>query len=91
MIANVEMRDEDLNLAKTFMKKNCGNRKDKVLKEGEVVIGSETKSSSKKYKEDDEYVGNVFGLGLMSRGGESQNQNSSTTYKKEWQLEYKCI
>lgn len=62
--------------ASELMRMNCGSKKPRITKEGEVVVGQETRS-----------YGDV---NSRKRGGYSTSESSYTTNSTEWRLNYKC-
>jgi hypothetical protein len=86
----LEHRKEDRVLAKSMMKENCDTKKVSILDEGEVVIGTITNSSNQSRKGGSTQVASLFGIPVTSSSADSQTSNSTTTQKKEWQMQYKC-
>jgi hypothetical protein len=86
----LEHRKEDRDLAKSFMKDNCGTKKSKILDEGEVVIGTTTNSNSKSREGGTSNFGSLFGIPLKTQTADSTSKTSTTTQEKEWQITYKC-
>lgn len=62
-------------MAKGIMKENCGGKRVEVLEEGESVIGTTSKTDTKK-------VDSVF---------TDSTSSTDTTNKTEWRIKYKCI
>jgi hypothetical protein len=93
---NLNHRTEDSALAHKMMSTNCGPLKVKVIEEGEVVIGEKTTSNSnQRYEsgESDAYVGNFFGMPVVSSGKDPATKTSSEASRvqiKEWQINYEC-
>ena len=92
----LEHRDEDRQKANTMMANTCGTNPVKVLEEGEVAVGQETKSNANKEHNagsNPTNVGSFFGLPVTTGGAnpsESTSTNSVTTAVKEWQISYEC-
>ena len=86
----LEHRKEDRDLAKSFMKDNCGEKKTRILDEGEVVIGTTTNSNSKTKEGGTSNFGSLFGIPLKTQTADSTSKTSTTTQEKEWQITYKC-
>lgn len=92
----LEHRPEDRQKAESMMKSVCGTNPVKVLEEGEVAVGQETKSSgSQEHRSGSSSttVGTLFGLPITSGGSnpsETTNTNTVTTSVKEWQISYEC-
>lgn len=87
----LEHREEDINLAKTFMKRNCGKKSSQIIDEGEVVVGTTTNSNSKSREGGSSRYGSLFGIPITSKSADTTNKVSTTTQEKEWQIKYKCI
>jgi len=93
---HLDNREEDKAKARQMMASNCGSAAVKVLEEGEVVVGQETKGTSDTTKSkavQGSQVGSLFGLPITSGGREAQDSTSSssvTTSVKEWQMSYEC-
>lgn len=93
----LEHRDEDRAKATTMMESNCRPAPVKVVEEGEVVIGQESKSNSDTAKhagESSTSMGSLFGIPLTSAGkdpSESTTSTVSTSQLKEWQISYECV
>lgn len=83
-------RQEDRDYSETLMKGNCGEKKIKILDEGEVVIGTVTNSNSQSRKGGETQMGSLFGLPVTSTTPNSTSQSTTTTQKKEWQIKYTC-
>lgn len=92
----VEHRDEDRAKAQEMMERTCQPTAVKVLEEGEVVVGQETKvkgSTSFEEGKQGEKVGDLFGIPLVSGSkapGQETESSSSTLQIKEWQISYEC-
>ncbi|MGZ3781606.1 MAG: hypothetical protein ACXVCY_13220 [Pseudobdellovibrionaceae bacterium] len=92
----LEHRPEDRQKAESMMKSVCGTNPVKIVEEGEVAIGQETKSSgSQEHKSGSAptNVGTLFGLPITSGGSnpsDTANTNTVTTSVKEWQISYEC-
>jgi hypothetical protein len=92
----VEHRDEDRAKAQDMMTKTCSPMPVKVLEEGEVVVGQETKTkgnTSFNQGKEGEQVGSLFGVPLVSGQkdpSQSTESSSSTVQIKEWQISYEC-
>lgn len=86
----LEHRDEDRTLADSLMKRNCGSKKIEITDEGEVVVGSVTKSNTEKRDSTERVSGKFFGMDVISGNPASQSTQSETVSKKEWQLKYIC-
>lgn len=92
----LDNREEDKQKARQMMASNCGTLPVKVLEEGEVVVGQETKGTSDTTKSkavQGSQVGTLFGLPITSGGRDAQDSTSSssvTTSVKEWQMSYEC-
>ena len=88
-------REEDRAKAEVKMKTNCQPGAYKVLEEGEVAVGEETKSSSKETDRasTERSVGKIFGVDLMSGEAAGKNKEAThvTTQIKEWHISYKCM
>lgn len=91
----LNFRDEDRAKAESKMKSNCNPGAFKVLEEGEVAIGQETKSSGKETDRasSERKVGSLFGIPVTSgeAGGKNTESSQVTTSVKEWQISYKCL
>lgn len=85
-----EHRQEDKDLANSMMSQNCTPKSAEVQSEGEVVIGSTTQSSTEKRAGNEQQVGKFLGMAVMSGDPDTENQNSTTLQKKEWQIAYLC-
>ena len=89
-----EHRDEDRQKADSIMKSNCGNLSIKILEEGEVVTGQETKTTGNETNRDDSRsnVGSLFGIPLTSgsAAGKETQQSATISQLKEWQISYEC-
>lgn len=83
-------RQEDRDYSETLMKGNCGEKKIKILDEGEVVIGTVTNSNTQSREGGETHMGSLFGLPVTSTTPNSTSQSSTTTQKKEWQIKYTC-
>ncbi|MNT49851.1 hypothetical protein D3C72_1867280 [compost metagenome] len=92
----LDHRDEDRIKAQGMMDRTCQPLAVKVLEEGEVVVGQETKSSGNTSFNDgnkSQKVGDLFGMPVMSGGKDPSQQvesSTSTTQIKEWQINYEC-
>ncbi len=88
----LDHNEQDRQHAEGMMSKSCGAKKFAVLEEGEVVIGTETKSNeTRKAGTEGKKMGSLFGIPLTSAGTDPSKATSSTTLqKKEWQIKYKC-
>lgn len=90
----LNFRDEDRKKAEEKMASNCGTVPYKIMEEGEVAIGQETKSNSRDTKRDnsEKQVGSLLGIALMSgdKGGKDTESSSVVTSVKEWQIAYEC-
>ena len=90
----LDPRDEDRAKAELKMQQNCGAGKYKILEEGEVVIGQKTNSDTREDNRDrnQQKIGSVFGMPLMSGDAGGKNMSGSTTTEnvKEWQISYEC-
>lgn len=88
---------EDQEKAKMMMASNCGTAAVKVVEEGEVAVGQETRSSADTTKRPGyagTQVGTLFGLPVTSGGSHATDSTSGTavtTSIKEWQISYECI
>ncbi|MEM7646501.1 MAG: hypothetical protein AAF203_06310 [Pseudomonadota bacterium] len=83
-------RAEDQELAQSKMQRNCAGRKVAVEEEGEVVVGTLTKSNTQAHRGNKRQVGSLFGTPVLA-GHDGETQTSSeTTQKKEWQIKYRC-
>lgn len=91
----LNFKDEDRNKAEIRMKSNCNPGPYKIVEEGEVAIGQETKSTGKETdRKNREYdVGKLFGVPLVSgdAGGKNTENSQLVTSVKEWQISYKCV
>jgi hypothetical protein len=93
---HMDPRDEDKQKANQMMASNCGSAPVKVLEEGEVAVGQETKGTADTTKSkatQGTTVGSLFGLPITSGGQDAQDRTSSssvTTAVKEWQISYEC-
>jgi hypothetical protein len=91
----VKFRDEDRAKAEQHMQSNCGQLPYKILEEGEVAIGEETKTNGKETDRasNQRKVGSIFGMPVVSGEAAGKNTESSqvTTSVKEWQISYKCL
>lgn len=91
----LNFRDEDRARAESKMQSNCNPAAYKVMEEGEVVIGQETKTSGKETDRasTEHKVGSLFGMPLISgeKGGKNTETSQVTTNVKEWQISYKCV
>lgn len=91
----LNFRDEDRNRATERMQSNCNPGAVKVIEEGEVAVGQETKSSGRETdrKSSETKVGSLFGVPIMSgeAGGKNTESSHVTTAIKEWQISYKCV
>jgi hypothetical protein len=91
-----EHRDEDMAKAQQMMASNCATLPVKVLEEGEVAVGQETKSSSSTTNNqgtEGHQVGTLFGLPITSGGTQASKDTAgtaTTTSIKEWQISYEC-
>lgn len=89
-------RDEDSYKAEQMMKSNCGELAVKVLEEGEVEVGQETKTQASTQHEEARrgtQVGTFLGLPVTSGGRNAESQTTgvtSTVAVKEWQIQYEC-
>lgn len=92
----LEHRDEDRAKAQSMMERTCQPLTVKVIEEGEVVVGQETKvKGNTSYNEGSkgEKVGDLFGMALISgkkAPGQESESSSSTVQLKEWQITYEC-
>ncbi len=86
----LDHRNEDRDLAKSFMKENCEGKKVSVKDEGEVVIGTVTNSNSEASKGSSVKMGSLFGIPVSSSNPDSSSSSTTTTQKKEWQINYIC-
>jgi hypothetical protein len=92
----LDHRDEDRIKAQTMMDRTCQPLAVKILEEGEIVVGQETKSSgntSFNEGQKGQKVGNLFGMPVTSGGKDPSQQvesSTSTTQLKEWQITYEC-
>ncbi|MBC7466489.1 MAG: hypothetical protein H7256_10900 [Bdellovibrio sp.] len=92
----LDNRDEDKAKARQMMSSNCGAAAVKVLEEGEVVVGQETKGTADTTKSKavpGAQVGSLWGIPLTSGGRDAQDSTQSssvTTSVKEWQMSYEC-
>lgn len=86
----INHRAEDRTLATSMMNENCGNKKAVVTDEGEVVIGTVTNSTKKSTEGGETNYGNFFGLPVSSSSPDTESTSSTTTQKKEWQINYHC-
>jgi hypothetical protein len=88
-------RDEDRQKAEMKMSQNCTPSPVKILEEGEIAVGQETKSSGRETDRKDSQVkvGQLFGIPITS--GEAGGKNTETaqvvTSIKEWQIKYRCL
>lgn len=93
---HLENREEDKAKAQSMMTSNCGVNKVKVLEEGEVVVGQETKGladTTRTKAVPGQQVGSLWGMPITSGGQDAQNSTQSstvTTAVKEWQISYEC-
>lgn len=91
----LNFRDEDRAKAENKMKGNCGQLAYKIMEEGEVVVGQETKTSGKETDRasSERKVGSLFGIPVTSgeAGGKNTESSQVTTSVKEWQISYKCM
>lgn len=91
----LNFRDEDRLKADQRMQSNCSPGQFKVLEEGEVAIGQETKSSGKETdrRSTEHQVGKLFGIPVTSgeAGGKNTESSQVVTSIKEWQISYRCI
>lgn len=74
--------------AKNMMASNCGSKKVKVVKEGEVVVGTQTD-----VKQDTNFNANSQNKSLTkatTSGNVSTTQTATTKNITEWQIEYVC-
>jgi len=88
-------KDEDRNKAVQKMQSNCTPGSYKILEEGEVVTGQETKTSGKETDRasTERSAGKLFGMNLMTgeAGGKNTESSQITTSTKEWQISYRCL
>ncbi len=74
---------------------NCTPGAFKILEEGEVAVGSETKSSGHETNRasTEHKAGSLFGLPIMTgeAAGKNTETSQTTTQIKEWQISYKCV
>ncbi|MGE4132966.1 MAG: hypothetical protein AB7F86_15095 [Bdellovibrionales bacterium] len=91
----LNFRDEDRQKAETKMQSNCAPGAFKIMEEGEVAVGQQTKSSGKETdrKSTERKVGSLFGMPLISgdAGGKNTESSQVTTDVKEWRISYRCI
>ncbi len=91
----LSQRPEDRNKAVEAMKMNCSPSDYKVIEEGEVVVGQETKRSQRETdrQSSEQTVGKLFGIPLTTgeAGGKDVSGSEVTTAVKEWQISYKCL
>ncbi len=91
----LKFRDEDRARAEQRMRSNCTPIAFKIIEEGEVAVGQETKSSGKETerRSTEQKVGSLFGIPLVSgeAGGKNSETSQVTTSVKEWQISYKCV
>lgn len=91
-----EHRAEDQAKAQQMMASNCATLPVKVLEEGEVAVGQETKSSnstSHNRGTRSQQVGSLFGLPISTAGTsptEDTTGSATVTSIKEWQISYEC-
>jgi hypothetical protein len=91
-----EHREEDSAKARQMMASNCATLPVKVLEEGEVAVGQETKSAnttSQNRGTRSEQVGSLFGLPISTVGTsptQDTSGSSTVTSIKEWQISYEC-
>lgn len=89
-------REEDKAKAQQMMSSNCGTAPVKVLEEGEVVVGQETKGTADTTKANavqGQQVGSLFGMPVTSGAVDARDSTQSssvTTSVKEWQMAYEC-
>lgn len=85
-------RQEDRIYAEQIMSRTCGTNPFDVLEEGEVVIGTETQATkTHRQGQSGRQVGSLFGIPVSTSSSDPQTStNSTTTQKKEWQINYKC-
>ncbi len=87
-------RPEDRQRADQLMQTNCAPFMVKVLEEGEVAVGSETKGSTRESDRanSQHQVGSLFGIPVIGgdKGGKDSESNTVTTAIKEWQISYQC-
>lgn len=87
-------KDEDRSKAVQKMQSNCTPGVYKILEEGEVTVGQETKSSGRETdRASTEKTGSLFGIPIVSGEAKGKNTESSqvTTSLKEWQISYRCL
>lgn len=91
-----EHQDEDRKKAEEMMAKTCTPLAFKIVDEGEVVVGQETKTkgnTSYNQGSEGESMGSLFGMKVMSGKkdpSQSSESASSTVQLKEWQINYAC-
>lgn len=88
-------KDEDRSKAVQKMQSNCTPGVYKILEEGEVAVGQETKSSGKETDRasTERSAGSLFGIPLTTGEASGKNTETSqvTTSLKEWQISYRCL
>ncbi len=87
-------KDEDRSKAVQKMQSNCTPGVYKILEEGEVAVGQETKVSGKETdRASTKQTGSLFGIPLTTGEAAGKNTESSqvTTSLKEWQISYRCL
>lgn len=87
-------RPEDRAKADERMKSNCEPMPVKVLEEGEVVVGQETRTTGRESdRASTEYkAGSIFGIPVIGgeAGGKDTSSSSVTSAVKEWHISYQC-
>lgn len=79
---NAEAKDK----AKVLMAENCGEKKAKIVKEGYVVVGSETRGSESAAPGEQRDL-----FSKKKTKTVETSSSSSTTSVKEWRITYKCL
>lgn len=91
----LNFRDEDRAVAEQKMKSNCSGMAFKIVEEGEVAIGQETKSTGRETdrKSTEHKMGSFLGMPVMSgeAGGKNTESSQVVTSVKEWQISYRCV
>jgi hypothetical protein len=91
----VNFNDLDRAVAEQKMRANCSSSELKIESEEEVVVGQKTEANSRDTNREanQQQVGSLFGLPLVSgdAGGKDTSVSSTTTQVKEWQIAYKCV
>lgn len=88
-------KDEDRSKAVQKMQSNCTPGVYKILEEGEVAVGQETKVSGRETERasTERSAGKLFGIPLTTgeAGGKNTESSQVTTSLKEWQISYRCL